>query len=411
MMEKLFRRETWLRIFSVALAVLLWAFVIQDLSAQTMTREMEVPLQVRHHASLKVYEGPKEDGDLRVLVRVEGSPLYVRRLQAKDMQAELDYSRVTEPGKTIQVEVKLTGPGNAPRTTSFTSNPKTVTAMLVEISEKQVPVTVQPISEVVAFQGKEYRYTATPVAKTAPVSGRSDFLVQVASALITLDPADKVPSNLRVSKPVTPLDAAGKPVDKLEKTFIDVNLEWQVLPPGKSIKVQPITGGTLPKGYVVTRMDPEPAIITMRAIEVGGKLPDIGFVETFPIDLTGRTKNFTTTARLPVPNGTMLSVETVNVAVTIAETTVEKVFKNVPIQVHGKAANLDPVLSVTDVEIRLKGPYTVVNALEASAVAAYVDVEGLGEGKHKLAIRVSRPQGVTEEFLDPPTVEVSIVMK
>ncbi len=413
MMEKLFQRDMWVKIFSVALALVLWAFVLQDLSSQTRTREFEVKLKVRHNAALRVFEGPSEEGQMTVVVRVEGSPLYVNRLTADDIQAEVDYTRAVETFKTVQFEVKVTGPSNAPKSTTFVANPKTVSAILGEVGEKQVPVSVQPSSEVVSYQGKEWRYTAAAATnnRQAIVSGRTDLLGQVAQGVIALDPADKVPTNTRISKPITPLDAAGKPIDRLDRTYMDVLLNWEQLPPGRQVTIQPTTKGALPTGYVVTQIAAEPASVTLRAAAVGGRLPEVDTLGTTPIDLTGQTKTFVTTARLLPPSGTSVALETVNVTVTIAETTVDKTFKNVPIQVHGKAGNVEAVLSLTEAEIRLKGPYTALANLDPAVVSAYVDVENLAEGIHRLPIKVIRPQGVTEELVTPPSVEVTITIK
>lgn len=406
MMEKLLKRDILVKLFSLALALLLWAVVMQDQLTDS-TRTFEIPLRVKQHPIYQVYEGP-QDNEMTVEVRATGKNLVVSRLKPSEIKATVDYSRITEPGKSVQADVRVDGPDRA----QYHVNPKTIPVILVENKETQVPVSVEPAAGIVTYQGRDYRFTARPGQPTAPVSGRNDYLSLVARALVTLETTkDLVPNVTHVTKKISPLDTANKPVDKLATTFMDVALEWEELPPGKSLRVQPITRGTLPKGYAVSSVDVNPATVTIRAAKVGDPPPPAETVETVPIDLTNQSRSFSAAVRLAVPRGMSATVETVSVTVNIGETSAEKIFKNVPVSVSSKPPNMDVTISVTDVQLTARGAYTMVTPLDATAFAPYVDVENLKEGKHMLPVRVNRPPGVTEVLPDPAVVEVTLTLK
>ena len=409
MMEKLLQREVWIRIFSVALAILLWVIVMQDYMAET-SRSFEVPLSIQPNATLQVYEGPQPKDQMSVEVRAVGRKLVVSRLQQDELKAVVDYSKITEIGKPVQAEIRVEGPKRAAESVTYHVTPKTITVTLVENGEKQVPVFVNPKTDIVSYQGREYRVTAATAQAKVTVIGRSDFLANVRMARVSLDPKDLVPSNAKVTKQIEPLDEASKRVERLNSTYMDVNLTWELLPSGKAVKVAPITRGTLPKGYTVSSIEVTPSTVTLRAATLDGSTPATDAVETAPIDLTDKTRTFTATVGLLAPRGSTLTVESATVVVTIGEGTAEKVFKGVPITVTGKQANTDVTVSVTDVLVRIKGTYSIVTPMEASAITGFVDVEGLREGKHLLPIRLSTPQGV-EGSTDPSVVEVTIVNK
>jgi len=405
MMERLLRHPTWLKIFSVALAFLLWAMVIRQYTRDD-TKLLEVPLHVIAHPEFELDEGPR-DKERFVTVRVEGKNLLVTRLTAAQLNAVVDYSKVTEPGRPQEVEVLVTGPKSLKGLT-YTPSPRTVTAQLIKNQEVLVPVVVSPESSVVVQDSREWLFTAHADREQVRLVGSSVLLAAIRSARVTLEAADLVPGTEKVTKKVVPTDVEGKPIELKEQT-VDVLLTWKEQPPGKAFKVKPVTKGTLPPGLAVGTIDVQPASLQVRAATLGGKLPDQAIIETEPIDLTGKLKTFTQTARLLPPTGTTISTYTVNVTVNISEVIQERVLKGVPLTVHGKATNAEVTPAITDLQLKVQGLYSAVTPLEPAHFSAYVDVEGLGSGKHMLPVKFQAPAGVVVTEVDPAVVEVNIV--
>lgn len=406
MMERLLQHGGWLKAFSLALAVLLWAMVVPR-SIKDVGRTFDVKLQVIDHPTFAIDQGPRNN-EQTVEVRADAKgPLALLWLRKDSIRAWVDYTKIAEPGKQAQVDVQVDAPDVSGVT--YSVNPRSVAVVLVENREATFPFTVvTKVPSPVLYNDREWQYTAKAEGDTVKLAGRSDLLNQVKNVQVVLDPTDLVPTKNRVTKPVIVTDSTGKVLDKLAPQQVNIDLTWKELPPGEPFKVQPVTRGTLPLGLVVTSIEVQPTTLTIRAAEVGGKLPEKRVIETEPIDLSGKRLTFTTTIRVVPPPGTTAAAETVNVVVNISEITEEKVFKGVSLQVRGTATNATVTPAVTAIQAHIKGPYSVMEALEAAQVTAYVDVEGLGSGKHSLPVKISAPAGVTSAEADPATVEITI---
>lgn len=405
MMERLLKHPTWLKIFSVALAILLWTMVMPKYTRDE-TALYEVPLHVKYHPDLQVDEGPR-DNERFVTVRVTGKNLLVSRVRPDLILAEVDYTKVTEPGKQTELEVQVDYRENLKGLT-FAATPRTLSVVLIKNQEATVPVdVVSPTPTVVMQDNREWSYSAKAEVDQVRISGRSDLLAAVKTARVTLDQADLTPGTTRVQKEPNLVDDKGKPVEQLTAPRVNVVITWRELPPGKPFKVNPITKGALGPGLYAVSAAAQPSSILVRAVSLGGKLPDQAMIDTEPIDLTGRTQTFTTPVRVVPPAGTTVSVEQVSVTVTVAELAQERLLKGLPLTIKGKATNADVTANVTDVQVHLKGLYSAVNAVEPGQLSVFVDVEGLATGKHVLPVKVLAPAGVTADP-DPAAVEINI---
>lgn len=413
--EHLFRRDFWMKVLALALAVLMWNMVVLDYNKET-TIPFDVPLEVKHHPTLEMFEGP-QDQERRVEVQVTGPNLLVSSLSVDDFRAWLDYGRVTEANRAQQVDVQVQLPARIREQVKYRVLPSTFEVTLVQNRTASVPLVVRQAVGVVSVGDREFRYTAAPELKSVDIRGRSDALNLVRKGQITLEQGDLIPplesgvlrENVStVSKVVQPLDATDNPVDKLAQHYANVILTWEELPPGKTVSVEPMVQGTLPPGFELVGVAVGPDLITLRSGAVDGRLPAVSVVQTEPVDLTGQTKTFTTAARIVTPPGTNAAVTSVNVTVTIAETRVEKVFGAIPVEVQGQEATVDVALPVPTVQVRLTGPYTLMQPMDAGAVRVFVEIDNLPEGSHRLPVKMDPIPGVPEVAVDPAIVEVVI---
>ncbi|MFZ5815707.1 MAG: YbbR-like domain-containing protein [Bacillota bacterium] len=415
-MNDLFRRDFWMKILALALAILLWTMVVRDYNKETTVVLDAVPLEVRQHPTFEVFEG-RRDMETSVDISVTGPSLLVNGLSKNEIRAWVDYSRIAEAGRPQEVEVQVEGPARIRDQVKYRATPATVPVTLVNMRTLPVPLVVSPVTGIIEQDGREYRFTAAPESKTREITGREDALNQVRSGLMRLTEIDLVPpvangalreKSVRLSKVIEPLDAAGKLVDKLPQHYADVVVTWEELPPGKVVQVEPRTGGSLPAGFELVGLTVEPSTLTLRSTTLHGQLPDISVVETEPVDLTGQTKTFTVPARVIAPAGTNAVVASVNVTVVIAETRIEKIFGAVPLEVRGQEATIEVSLQVPTVQVRLTGPYTLMQPMDAGVVKVFVELAGLTEGTHKVPVKMDPIPGVTEVAIDPAIVEVLI---
>lgn len=415
--EELFRQDFWLKVLAVSLAILFWAMVVADYNKET-TVLFDVLLEVKPHPTLEVFEG-RENLDTRVEVRVTGPSLLVNSLTDQDLRAWVDYGRVTETGRSQDVEVQVAGPARIGEQVRYRAIPSTVPVTLVENRTVEVPIQVTPETGIVQLGNREFRYSARPASKTLPMEGRVDYLNYVRWGLVSLTDQDLIPplaagngplkeKSTTIRKPIQPVDSTGKKVEKLTQYYTDVIVTWEELPPGKAVQVQPRTRGVLPPGFELINLTVEPGVVTLRSGTIDGALPDLSLVETESVDLTGQTKTFTTAARIIVPEGSNAAVTSVNVTVTIGEAKVEKVFGAIPVGIRGQSALADVNLMTSAVKVQLTGPYMVMQPIDASAIEVYVDLEGLGEGRHRVPVKVKYPPGLLEIAVDPAIIEVEI---
>lgn len=414
----LLKQDFWWKALAVLLSLLLWAMVVQDYNKVTSV-SFDVPLEVISHPEYVVYEG-REDLETEVEVRVTGPNLLVSSLKAEDLHAWVDYSTVQQPGRTQEVRVQVTGPERFQGQVDYRPSPSTVSVTLVENRTLTIPVVVTPDSGIVTVGQREFRYTAAPVNERIPVAGRADYLGLVRTAVVTLQGADLEPPlvdgqlaspSARLQKPVRLVDAVQQPVEKLSEHYAEVAITWEELPPGKRVAVQPQTTGTVPAGFELVGVSASPEMVTIRSASLDGSLPAVSAVSTEPVDLTGQTQNFTTIARLVAPAGTSLAQTSVEVTVLVREVSAEKMFGAVPIVVQNAPEGAEIHISDPTVEVRLTGRYSLVHPLDASAVAAYVDVDGLGPGTHRVPVKVLYPPEIVESAIDPAVVEVTITFE
>lgn len=413
---KLWRDDLLTKLLALALALLLWAMVMQDYNAES-TRSFDVALEVIEHPVYQIFEG-RANKESRVEVRVTGPNLLVSRLDSRDLRAFVDYSRITEPGRSMDLEVQVEGPKSIPSgQVIYQAVPKTVSVTLVEMKQANVPVVVQPTSGVISVGTREFRYKAEARDLSVQIAGRADYLNLVRVGSVVLRDADLTPKltgtelaekETVIRAPVIPLDATGKEVEKLPRTYADVAISWEALPPGRLVKVEPKTVGALPPGLELASTQVDPISVTLRPETLNGQMPDIGLLATEPIDLSTITKTTTVPARLIAPPGTTLAVNAVEVTLVVQELKVEKVLGNLPITVRQESGPRTVDLSVRTVSVTLRGPYSVLNPIDAGSIQVYVDVTDLREGKHQVPVKVIAPPGVPEVSVDPAVVEVTI---
>lgn len=410
MMERILNNDLAVKILSVILGLLLWVVVIRDYNAPEI-RTLSIPLTVIQHPTYAVYEGPPEG--LTVEIQVSDRKLVVGAVRAEQFTAVLDYSQVKEPGKPTPLDVKVSGP---PNVSFFVISPKQLTVTLIEQATKMVDAKLDPESGVVTVDDREFRYTVHPSSERVSLSGRKDFLQYVKTARLEVPREQLAPPKkesvidmtpVRVNARVVPLSETGEQVPNLPAMTAEVELTWEELAPGKSYSLKPSVAGSPAVGYEVTGVRVEPSSVVLRPTALGGQLPTLEALDLSLVDVTGQSKTFTSTARVVVPLGTLVSPEEVSVVVSIGEVKVERVFGAMPIKLVG-APDAPVVLDPAVVEVRLKGPSSALAAVGAETITATVDLTGLSAGAHSLPVRLSGLPAGVDLSLSPAVVKVTI---
>jgi hypothetical protein len=99
----------------------------------------------------------------------------------------------------------------------------------------------------------------------------------------------------------------------------------------------------------------------------------------------------------------------VRVTVIIAEAQEEREFPDVPLTIANVASGLRARSDPERIAVVVRGPKSLVEALDAAEVKAGVDAAGKGLGTHLLRPTVALPEGLSVKSVTP--VEVKVVLE
>jgi YbbR domain-containing protein len=197
----------------------------------------------------------------------------------------------------------------------------------------------------------------------------------------------------------------GMTVVSVRPSEIEIALDRKV---ERLVSVQvDITGHPAP-GYVLEGVQSEPP----RARVQGpmSAMQGLEYVYTRALDIDGRTDDFTLELDVKAPAPPLrIRDRRVTVSVQIAEEFVTRSFENLPVQ----ADNAPPGTKLVpdQVSIKLKGPKTVVDALDPTNLQAFVDVQpeyDEGQQAYDKAVKVRGQPERTQWIGQAPKVQVQI---
>lgn len=178
----------------------------------------------------------------------------------------------------------------------------------------------------------------------------------------------------------------------------------------RDLAVKVVTVSRPASGYRPTNVAAFPAIVTVYSdnLALVDSLP--GYVETYPLDLSGARDDIEAQLNLNLPSGVfIIGEQTVLVQVGIAPIEGSLTFSFRPVEIIGLGDGLRVQLSPPTVDVILSGPIPVLDSLNPSDVNIRLDLTGLGAGAHRLTPTVVvNKQGVIVESILPGTVEVVI---
>ncbi len=86
----------------------------------------------------------------------------------------------------------------------------------------------------------------------------------------------------------------------------------------------------------------------------------------------------------------------------------EQVVNRVPVEVRGLASGKILLAGPGTVDVRVQGARQKVQQVGARAVTAYIDLSKVGNGLHRVPVRVKVPEGLTVVDVSPKEIEVRI---
>jgi YbbR domain-containing protein len=245
----------------------------------------------------------------------------------------------------------------------------------------------------------------------AVVSGPESEVNRVARLHASLD-LSGARQEITTTVTIQALDSDGEPVSgvTVQPEEIQVGLPVTQIGGYRDLVVKVVVRGQPASGYRPTSISPFPLVVTVYSsnLELINSLP--GYVETLPLDLTGRSEGFEARLDLVLPSGiTLVGDQTVLVQVGIEAIEGGLTVSYRPIELIGLRNGLQAQVSPVTVDVLLSGPLPALDGLLTTDILVRVDLSGLGPGTYQLAPQVEiLIPGIVVQSVLPGTVEVVI---
>ena len=177
------------------------------------------------------------------------------------------------------------------------------------------------------------------------------------------------------------------------------------------VTVIPDGDAKLANGYAI-----ESAIPSVASVRVYGDQESIKNLSYIPakINVDGLSKDKTYSVNLTKPNGVRYMSETnVSVTVKVAEESTKELagismqYKNLGSDYVANTISIDD----TTTTVILKGASTIINAITADKVYAYVDLSGLGVGTHEVPVKIEGDNHLVTYSPKVKTIQIKIANK
>jgi YbbR domain-containing protein len=273
---------------------------------------------------------------------------------------------------------------------------------------------VFPVNLIVQGEPPVGYQAQTPVLEPSEVTvtGPESLVSLVNEARVRVDITNKTQTIITDETPLL-LDVEGKIVSGLTVTPEKVTITQPITLLGgyRYVIIRPVSVGQVASGYRLTNIFVSPVgkIVFSSDPELVNNLP--GYVETQPIDLTGKEDDFETLVELNLPAGISV-VGDPKVLVQVSIAAIESSLAiSLPVEVIGLAPGLEAIVAPTTIDVILTGPVPVLNTLGPADVRVVVDLSGYDEGTYQVIPMVNiLPEQVEKVSMLPATVEVTITI-
>lgn len=321
------------------------------------------------------------------------------------VRAWVDLSNL-EPGvHEVSVQVQI----NLRLVRKIRQDPESLAITLDPIISQVFPVNLIVQGEPpVGYQAQVPLLTPSEVTVTGPES----LVSLVREARVRVDITNDTQTIITEESPLL-LDDDGRIVSGLTISPGAVTVNQPITLQGgyRYVIIRPVSVGQVASGYRLTNIFVSPVgkIVFSSDPELVNNLP--GYVETQPIDLTGKEDDFETLVELNLPSGiSVVGDPKVLVQVSIAAIESSLAF-TLPVEVIGLAPGLGASAAPTTVDVILTGPVPVLNALGPGDVRVVVDLTGYDVGTYQLIPVVNiLPEQVEKVSMLPTTVEITVIV-
>lgn len=399
--QQLLTHAVWL-LGSLLLAFFVWFIAIVQANPISQQQFLGITVQFELDEGLIITNEPRQT--VRVVVRAQQSVLEL----------------LTDDDIVVTADLRGRGPGSytvpltatVARTANADTQPTQIFVEMDLIAAQQKPLEFNVSNPPVGYDVAETNFDVLQ----ATVSGAAAEVQSVVVVRGEIDASDRR-SGFDTDVQLRAFDIDGRRVQNvtIEPRTVRVAVGIVQRDDVQTVSVVPrLLINTLPSGYVPRDISYEPQTIIISGPEE--HLRAIGdTVDSLPIDLSGRTRDFEIQVPLDLPYDDLLILSgdtTVTVRVGIVALTTALQVDHVNVEVVGQSPNVAiSTINPETISVLLNGPINLIEGIEEDDLQVVLDLNGLGPGSHEIrpTILLTQGQGVIDASPLPPTVNIVLI--
>lgn len=386
-------------VLSIIIAVVIWAYVVGQVNPQTTKTFSSIKVEfVNSNDLLNEGLAMVKPENNTINVTVSGKRAAVKKIDSGDIKATVDLKDCGRGKNKIAVQVKVPKNIKVSKT-----DPETITVDVENIvtEKKKVKAVFTGLAD-----NEEASGTVTDPT-VVNVTGAESQVKKVSYVRARVDAGKIKDSNGYVTASAVPVDSHGHQVKYVQTADKYISVKSGISQT-KDVKLIVNVTGSVDSSVQLVKTDvPEKAVIKGKK----SVLKSIKSLTAEDVSISGVSKNTSIPLKLELPDGVELAdgYDNLAVKVTVSALSSKKLdFTTDDVTVSGLSDSQTHKFSATDISAVVKGSDSAVSDLTKADVKLTADLSGLDTGTHKVKIKASVPDGISDISLYPSTVEVTI---
>jgi YbbR domain-containing protein len=382
-------------------AFILWLY-IYNVENPILDKNITVPVNVINNQVLAQSKlAPDIENGITIKITVRGNVSEINGLKEGDFDLRADLSAVDIKKGENKIPVIVE---KKPASVKVTNSDNLFIFVNVDdMVEKKVPVNI-----VLEGEAREGYYALQPETeyKEATIKGAKKLIEKIQYAVIRCDVTDAY-KNISLDAKFQ-AESAGGVIYKyvvVEPDNLDLTIQVKKT---KTVPVNVELNGKLENfgiGSILPAND---------SIEIAGDetvLQNIAAINTEAVDISQLNGAKTINSKLIVPEGIVVVGNNSEIKLNILYSNMVSKMLTVPVKTRNLSSTLKATLDQNTATVNLSGVASDMSSLTPDNVECYVDINGLGEGKYEVMVKLKLPEGISKLSLNPEKIGVKIEKK
>lgn len=390
--KNFFTKNIGLKIIVLAVAVLLWAYVLSNENPYRVKNVTNVNLSFEGEAELLAkglcIRGDRSEILEQVTVSVKTQIANYSALGTGQLNASVSLRNISE-ARTYELPVTATISSGYGVIQSI--SPSTIEVEVDSLVKKTIPIAPVYIGSLP--DGYWPDMEASSVTSLIDIEGPRTDISKVKRAECVID-LTNCTSLLYSTYDIIMYDAEDEVVDPsiIIGTIPSATVRVPIYPE-KYVKIDTDTALTGTDSLSVSNYELVSVTASPESIRIVGEAAALNLVDELsvvPVDVSSQTGFKTYTTTLILPEGIRIPDNNpgVSISVDVEERTAEASFDTIALALNGLSEDLAASSVLQTVTVSVEGPYSAVNALSRSGITVLVDLSNLAEGEYDVPFDV-----------------------